>query len=291
MTTKFHQEIQKVIPKEEEQVKQEKLISLLSLATLSGLSVMAVSPKATAAIMYKGASMGSTITDYVDPRATKVKEDKMVKAAGQGEAINPQSPMLPSLIIGDAPEYVNDGSLDTIFSTAISQWEQVVPENDAMTMINYGWAELEDGILSQTFVTQSENNDNKKAVIVFNNNMNQWFVDATPDDNEEFGNFIDGVYSQGTGDAMLKYDLLTVASHELGHILLPEGQNGHSDNPNDLMYAELQVGERKLAVDLNNAVVINAPVTEIPEPTVTGLALGLFVGGGFFLKKKGNQQK
>lgn len=272
-------------------MKQKKLINLLSLATLSGLSVIAVSPKATAAIMYQSATTGSKLTNYVDPTATKVKEDKMVKGAGQGEAMNPQSPMLPSLIIGDAPEYVNDGSLDTLFSTAVSQWEKVLPENDAMTTINYGWAELEDGILSQTFVTESENNDNKKAVIVFNNNMNQWFVDATPDDNEEYASFTDGVYSQGTGDAMLKYDLLTVASHELGHILLPEGENGHSDDPNDLMYAELEVGERKLAVDLNNAVVSQPQVTEIPEPGVTGLALGLFAGTGFLLKKKTHKQK
>jgi len=70
-----------------------------------------------------------------------------------------------------------------------------------------------------------------------------WFIDKTPDENEEYHANGNQRYSQlavSNSEAYASIDLLTVVEHEMGHVL------GHSHTENGLMDDELQAGERKL---------------------------------------------
>src|SRR5690606_10283787 len=66
-----------------------------------------------------------------------------------------------------------------------------------------------------------------------------WFIDPTPDTNEEFPVIPDGRLSAPADNpARGMIDLLTVLSHELGHVLgLPDA---HKDD--ELMSADLPTG-------------------------------------------------
>jgi hypothetical protein len=74
-----------------------------------------------------------------------------------------------------------------------------------------------------------------------------WFVDLTPEDNSEFipqngdGKLEANASSPAYGDM----DLLTAVMHELGHVLGFEDLDPEA-NPDDLMSATLDTGERHL---------------------------------------------
>ena len=72
-----------------------------------------------------------------------------------------------------------------------------------------------------------------------------WFIDSTPSNNLEFDNS-DGHYIADTSSpAYGKVDLLTVLTHELGHILGLSDLDSE-DYPNQLMSASLPTGVRRL---------------------------------------------
>ena len=70
-----------------------------------------------------------------------------------------------------------------------------------------------------------------------------WYVDATPTSNAEYTSVTATSFVAPTGsDAAGGVDLLTALLHEQGHVLGLD----HVSNPNDLMYANIQEGERRL---------------------------------------------
>lgn len=76
-----------------------------------------------------------------------------------------------------------------------------------------------------------------------------WFVDLTPQDNEEY-RLIDGMWQAiAGGPAEGRFDLLSVLLHEMGH----EAGLGHSANDavGDIMTEALDVGERRLPQTAN----------------------------------------
>jgi hypothetical protein len=86
-----------------------------------------------------------------------------------------------------------------------------------------------------------------------------WFVDATPDDDSEFAIQVDAdtLRARGASDAFGAMDLLTVVSHEIGHLLGFD----HTDGPSgdELMDETLRAGVRLLPED-SDATVAAAPL-------------------------------
>ncbi len=70
-----------------------------------------------------------------------------------------------------------------------------------------------------------------------------WFVDLTPQDDEEYERIATQGLVANTGPAADRFDLLTVLSHELGHVLGLADQGGDQD---DIMFKELSPGDRRL---------------------------------------------
>jgi len=71
-----------------------------------------------------------------------------------------------------------------------------------------------------------------------------WFVDATPQDDEEFARREDGALVALEGHAAAEQvDLLTVLAHELGHV---RGHGHVHDDPQSLMSASLPPGVRRV---------------------------------------------
>ncbi|MBK8907549.1 MAG: hypothetical protein IPM60_06515 [Rhodospirillales bacterium] len=126
---------------------------------------------------------------------------------------------------GGVPKgYSGGGSLGGVMKNAEQVWETAITDKDRV-LLNFGWGTLEYKVLGQTTVS------GKKATLVFNNKRRDWFIDKTPFKNQEFGPLrtkratIDGKtmnsarYNKALsgGPADDRFDLVTVARHEVGH--------------------------------------------------------------------------
>lgn len=191
-----------------------------------------------------------------------------------------------------APATAGGGSLTGVFDAAAGVWETAI-QDDATYSVNYGWDDLGGNTLGQA--TRYTNRQNRDARIVFDNSGTDWFADPTPNDNSEFGDYRESsrdlgggevntgrVYNSASGDAARRIDLLSVATHELGHALgflnvggsitvgdsLPKSGTridaigGHTDPnalPDTLMAPTTSPGERTLvsAVDILGTAQVN----------------------------------
>jgi len=134
---------------------------------------------------------------------------------------------------GPAPTTtIGDGNLIQIFHAAADSWEQAIKDNHTVT-IQFGWSPLPLGGGVHYVRSQSEPpNRVTEAVIYFDNNGSTlWFLDATPEEHSEYPTLIEcytetkkGRVNSGrvlTGDigSSQALDLLTIATHEIGHAL------------------------------------------------------------------------
>jgi len=73
-----------------------------------------------------------------------------------------------------------------------------------------------------------------------------WFIDATPGADEEFATTVGATeFSAAAGTAFARADLLTVLTHEIGHLL--DHDDLHvEDHPHDLMAEALPLSTRRL---------------------------------------------
>jgi len=132
---------------------------------------------------------------------------------------------------GTAPSLSGGGGLDDVFTAAAQWWEGAI-RDDHSILIDYGWDDLPGntlGVASGFFFNQQPTS----ATIRFDSTGTNWFADTSPDIHTEYSTYsasaldLGGgsintgkVLTGGTGDAGGgRFDLYTVALHELGHAL------------------------------------------------------------------------
>ena len=149
---------------------------------------------------------------------------------------------IPDAFAGEQPTNITgDGDFAEIFNVAANIWESLI-EDDHTIDIYFGWANLEEfGFRESSTATGPTWQDTFPATTAFvvfnNNNFNSWYLDPTPEENEEYKTFTEStedlggglmtvgrMYEDPVGDAVGSIDLLTSALHEMSHnfgFLLP----------------------------------------------------------------------
>ena len=128
---------------------------------------------------------------------------------------------------GTAPTSIaGGGTLSSALNAAADLWEAAILDNHTLT-VNYSWAPLSSLAEATVFGSAPFNT----ATLKFDNdNSTNWFLDPTPLVNDEWSTFdylfedlggglvnTRNKYTGASGSALGRYDLLTVAIHEIGH--------------------------------------------------------------------------
>lgn len=135
--------------------------------------------------------------------------------------------------------FAGTNNLTGIFNVASSYWQNAVTQERDVNIV-YRWADssqIGGGVLGLAGFCNPPGACT--ALIRFNRDFN-WFLDGTPAFSDEYNNFTETtfdfgggdintsrVYTGATGEAAGRYDLLSVALHEIGHVV---GINGGAPN-------------------------------------------------------------
>ena len=148
-----------------------------------------------------------------------------------------------------ATSTLTHGELEKIFDAAVTRWTKVGYIDQARLA---SLDDLELTIADMAGLTLGRSSGNK-IFIDSNAAGHGWFVDETPDANEEFTLTSNGWAANSNSDAYGKMDLLTAVSHEIGHYLGLDHDDATSDS--SVMNDTLQSSYRYMGEDtlLNNA--------------------------------------
>lgn len=224
---------------------------------------------------------------------------------------------------GPAGSTAGGGTLTSIFNTAASYWENAILDTFTVN-ITYGWQSLSGGTLGVHNLLAQSGTPNRETdgMIRFDNDAaTLWFADSTPLDHSEYGTYneftsnlgggtmnVGRVYTGATGNASGRYDLLSVAMHEIGHSLglssannsfvagngdldvdvtsprpfpgaaIPTVSGAHLNLANALMFPSVSAGRRNLISEAD--VIANMEISQftqynpVPEPA-SMVALGV----------------
>ncbi|NJN31924.1 MAG: hypothetical protein HC824_17000 [Synechococcales cyanobacterium RM1_1_8] len=136
--------------------------------------------------------------------------------------------------VGGAPpsDLSGGGNLVEVFNAAADYWEAAILDDYSLTL-DYGWTPRSGNILASYSPLGHQEEDPFRAtqgLIGFDNDGSfAWFADSTPREASEYQNFSTArsdygggelndrrLWHQATGDAAGRYDLFTVALHEIG---------------------------------------------------------------------------
>jgi hypothetical protein len=131
---------------------------------------------------------------------------------------------------------VGGGNLDEIFKVAAEAWENVFKTGGGNwdVTIEYEWSPKYPTWGKEELIAQGGNNPVRmtRSRITFNNNPPApgFYADPSPRDSTEYTKYTSylirdvllnrgRIFSEATGDAEGRIDLLTIATHEIGHAL------------------------------------------------------------------------
>lgn len=143
----------------------------------------------------------------------------------------------PVFIGGDPPsatDMVGGGDIQEIFKIAAEAWEEVFKTGSGKweVTIEFGWGSISGWGKAMTLFEDGNPVRITRARVLFNTTpaAPRFFADPTPRDSTEYKQYSaylwddvpltrGRIFSEATGDAADRIDLLTIATHEIGHAL------------------------------------------------------------------------
>jgi hypothetical protein len=133
---------------------------------------------------------------------------------------------------GDAPaNTAGGGNLTDIVNAAARLWASAYGDQIVLTL-DYGWADIDDAGTHTAVEIDADGREIHGRILFSNNNSVSFFLDPTPESNDEFlrqteeyqdlgkGSInVSRLYDSPAGEAAGHIDLLSVALHEIGHSL------------------------------------------------------------------------